>query len=146
MVEGSCASQSEHASLYLQSTELASLGGGVNTKDSFTSRTKMVLSSLQTNFEAAAEQGSVKKRRLSSGSPHRPGLEVAHCCCRIIIRFTQYCCQHTLHNCQVAPATCHSTSCEALHYLSAEDAIIWWCVYVWDSPAHSCADTMCRSV
>ena len=67
----------------LQGTELASLGGGKNTKDSFTSRTKMVLSSLQTNFQAAAEQGSVKKRRLSSGSPHRPGPEVDHCGCII---------------------------------------------------------------
>ena len=67
--------------LDLQATELASLGGGESSKDSFTSRTKMVLSSLQTNFQAAAEQGSVKKRRLSSGSPHRPGPEVDHCGC-----------------------------------------------------------------
>ena len=63
-----------------QGTELKSVGGDEHTKDSFTSRTKMVLSSLQTNFEAAAEQGSVKKRRLSSNSPHRSTAEVLLLC------------------------------------------------------------------
>lgn len=62
--------------LDLQGTELASVGGADSAKDNFTNRTKMVLSSLQTNFEAAAELGSVKKRRLSSGSQYAPGLEV----------------------------------------------------------------------
>ena len=60
----------------LQGTQLALTGGDEHTKDSFTSRTKMVLSSLQTNFETAAEMGSVKKRRLSSGSLRRPAPEV----------------------------------------------------------------------
>ena len=40
----------------------------------------MVLSSLQTNFEAAAEQGSGKKRRLSANSPHRSTAEVLLLC------------------------------------------------------------------
>lgn len=62
-----------------QGTELKSVGGDEHTKDSFTSRTKMVLSSLQTNFEAAAEQGSVKKRRLSANSPHTSTAEVMCC-------------------------------------------------------------------
>lgn len=60
-----------------QGTELKSVGGDEHTKDSFTSRTKMVLSSLQTNFEAAAEQGSVKKRRLSSNSSHGSAPQVS---------------------------------------------------------------------
>lgn len=60
-----------------QGTELASVGGADSAKDNFTNRTKMVLSSLQTNFEAAAELGSVKKRRLSSGSQYAPGLEIS---------------------------------------------------------------------
>ncbi len=55
----------------IQGMELKSMGGDEHTKDSFTSRTKMVLSSLQTNFAAAAEQGSVKKRRLSSSLQNR---------------------------------------------------------------------------
>ena len=63
-----------------QGTELKSVGGDEHTKDSFTSRTKMVLSSLQTNFEAAAEQGSVKKRRLSSNSSHGSAPQVALLC------------------------------------------------------------------
>ena len=62
--------------LGLQGTGLTSVGSDEHTKDSFTSRTKMVLSSLQTNFEAAAEAGSVKKRRLSSSFPHRLAPEV----------------------------------------------------------------------
>lgn len=61
----------------LQGTELALVGGAESAKDNFTNRTKMVLSSLQTNFEAAAQLGSVKKRRLSSGSQHIPGVEVS---------------------------------------------------------------------
>ncbi|KAL0026365.1 hypothetical protein WJX79_003149 [Trebouxia sp. C0005] len=60
-----------------QGTELKSVGGDAHTKDSFTSRTKMVLSSLQTNFEAAAEPGSVKKRRLSSNSSHGSAPQVS---------------------------------------------------------------------
>lgn len=64
------------ASPDLQGTELASVGGADSAKDNFTNRTKMVLSSLQTNFEAAAELGSVKKRRLSSGSQYKSGVEV----------------------------------------------------------------------
>ncbi len=65
---------------FAQGTELKSVGGDEHIKDSFTSRTKMVLSSLQTNFEAAAEQGSVKKRRLSSNSSHGSAPQVAFLC------------------------------------------------------------------
>lgn len=60
-----------------QGTELKSTGGDADARDSFTYRTRMVLSSLQTNFEAAAEQNSLKKRRLSSTSPHHPSPEVS---------------------------------------------------------------------
>ena len=62
---------------FAQGTELKSVGGDEHTKDSFTSRTKMVLSSLQINFEAAAEQGSVKKRRLSINASHGSAPQVA---------------------------------------------------------------------
>ncbi len=65
---------------FAQGTELKSVGGDEHIKDSFTSRTRMVLSSLQTNFEAAAEQGSVKKRRLSSNSSHGSAPQVAFLC------------------------------------------------------------------
>ena len=60
----------------VQGTELRSTEGDTDARDSFTNRTRMVLSSLQTNFEAAAEQGSVKKRRLSSDRSQRPTSQV----------------------------------------------------------------------
>ena len=116
----------------MQGTTLRSTGGDTDARDSFTNRTKMVLSSLQTSFEAAAEQGSVKKRRLSSDCSQRPASQVvqpkflffhvwpmqarAQCACRALLSVALV---------QPAPScTCHLSGLPQCFYEQRTEALL----------------------